>query len=137
MMNAPFTNLTASGNKGESFKVGGTTVALRQPEWSQLGPTCVWGVARSTALSSAATPSARCASALCKKPQPPPAQVLVDLDTPGTVLDEVRTVLEAHLRASPLEFNGVLGVNFNTSANPLKMTLNVYYEFSHNGGGDA
>ncbi len=37
------------------------------------------------------------------------------------------------MQANPLEFSGTLGVSFNTSANPLKMTLSVYFEFSHNG----
>ncbi len=64
----------------------------------------------------------------------------MDLDTPGTVLDEVKAAADQHIRGFPLEYNGTLGVSFNTSANPLKMTLSVYYEFSHNGaciGGGA
>lgn len=61
-------------------------------------------------------------------------QVLVDLDTPGTVLDAVRAAAEAHIKAEASEFDGTLGVSFSASANPMKMSLSVYYEFSHNGG---
>lgn len=79
LMSQPFLNLSASGNKGELFKV------------------------------------------------------LVDLDTPGSVLDDVKAAMEAHMKAHPTEFTGAVGVSFNISADPMKMTLIIFYEFSHNG----
>jgi small-conductance mechanosensitive channel len=60
-------------------------------------------------------------------------KVLVDLDTPASVLEAVRVAAEAAIKEDPKEFNGVVGVTFRESASPLKMALNVYWEYSHAG----
>lgn len=60
-------------------------------------------------------------------------KVLVDLATPSSLMDSLRVAAEAVIKANPNEFNGTLSVGLNSGTNPLKMTVSVYWEYSHSG----
>jgi hypothetical protein len=59
-------------------------------------------------------------------PHPPtPTQVLVDMSTPPSVLDEVRAAVERVHREHPKEFTSACAVNLSAAVEPMKMTLVV------------
>lgn len=59
-------------------------------------------------------------------------KVLVDIDTPATVLDELDASLQALLQEYPKEFE-FFGVSLKEAAVPMKMTIQVGYQFLHSG----
>lgn len=58
--------------------------------------------------------------------------ILVDMDTPPNILDNVIAAMEALKQELPQEFSDVSG-SFRDAAVPMKMTLKLFYEFTHNG----
>ena len=54
------------------------------------------------------------------------------MDTPPHVLDDVIAAMEALKEEMPQEYSAV-GGSFRDAAVPMKMTLKVFYDFTHNG----
>lgn len=80
LMSAPFANVSASGNRGDSIKV------------------------------------------------------VIDMDTPAGALEAVRAACEATAAASPGEFcENSLNLTLVDADTPLKMTLSLYFKYTHNG----
>jgi hypothetical protein len=59
-------------------------------------------------------------------------QILVDMDTPPHVLDDIIAAMEALQLEMPQEYSAV-GGSFRDAAVPMKMTLKLFYDFTHNG----
>lgn len=60
-------------------------------------------------------------------------KVLVDMDTPASVLEEVRAACEAAAAAMPGELKDGLSVHLRDAAAPLKVTLVIGFGYTHNG----
>ncbi len=58
-------------------------------------------------------------------------QVLVDIGTPCSVFEAVEAELKKFVTSNP-DFSGGIAVAASNSANPMKFTLAVWYEFSFN-----
>ena len=58
-------------------------------------------------------------------------QVLVDIGTPCSVFEAVEVELKKFVSSNP-DFSGGVAVAASNSANPMKFTLAVWYEFSFN-----
>jgi small-conductance mechanosensitive channel len=59
-------------------------------------------------------------------------KVLVDLDTPPAAVDDLGAALTALAAEIPVELAST-NVSLRESAQPMKMTVNVGYEFTHSG----
>ncbi|EFN55409.1 hypothetical protein CHLNCDRAFT_134529 [Chlorella variabilis] len=57
----------------------------------------------------------------------------LDLVTPLEVVEMLRGAVEAHLKANTGEFTGSSSVNVRALGDPMKLTIGIWYEFSHNG----
>jgi hypothetical protein len=60
-------------------------------------------------------------------------QVLVDITIPRDVFTVVKTSLEVLLRAHSTEYTGANMVTSNFAGDPLKITLCVFWEYTHSG----
>jgi hypothetical protein len=59
-------------------------------------------------------------------------QILLDMDTPPGILDDIIAAMEALKEEMPQEFSSVSGY-FTDAAVPMKMTLKLWIGFTHNG----
>ena len=59
-------------------------------------------------------------------------QILVDLDTPSSVLDDAVAAMEELKESMPLEIAAVGGAIRDATV-PMKLTLVLWYEFTHQG----
>ena len=59
-------------------------------------------------------------------------QILVDMATPLSVFDAIEKDMLAWVKTQP-EFSGALAVCASNTADPMKYTLVVWWEFSFNG----
>jgi hypothetical protein len=60
-------------------------------------------------------------------------QVAVDIATPREVFDAVKHDIDHHFRANPTEYTGNSLVVANFAGDPLKITLCVWWEYTHPG----
>jgi small-conductance mechanosensitive channel len=58
--------------------------------------------------------------------------ILVDMDTPPHALDDIIAAMEALKEEMPMEYAAV-GGQFRDAAVPMKMTMKLFYDFTHNG----
>jgi small-conductance mechanosensitive channel len=58
--------------------------------------------------------------------------ILVDIETPPHVLDDIIAAMEALKEEMPQEYSAV-GGSFRDCAVPMKMTMKLFYDFTHNG----
>lgn len=59
-------------------------------------------------------------------------KILVDMDTPATVVDDVDAAMKEVLAENPLEYSS-FAVSLRDAAMPMKFTLQIGFEFSHPG----
>eukprot|EP00887_Chlorella_sp_A99_P004910 scaffold4.g4910.t1 len=60
-------------------------------------------------------------------------QLTVDVETPAAVVELLTQAVSDHVRGQPKEFSGASAVGVRGLADPLKLLLSVWYEFSHPG----
>jgi small-conductance mechanosensitive channel len=62
-----------------------------------------------------------------------PITILIDIDTPASALEKIEKALKHVVDENPKEFGGYPSVGLRQATDPLKVTLYIWFEFSHNG----